>query len=290
LIFFFIVKISVYFRIIFKNKIGVSKMRKFSFLLILNLFLSQSILAEELHNSHEATHEATTQDSHSSAPEKKAEPKAEAKTESKQTSHEHKREAGPVKPDQALTWLKNGNRRFTIGRVRWDGATHKDRERLEKGQKPHTIVLSCSDSRVPPELVFDQKLGEVFVVRTAGQSLDFAAIASIEYAVSHLGSNLIVAMGHESCGAVKAALGTLKGGDAGSPWLNKLVQDLHPRLKRFSDLTPTDKVLVESWVNVDGTVEDLLNRSAIVKELVERGDVKIQKALYHLGSGSVEWR
>lgn len=215
---------------------------------------------------------------------------AHAEAKSAKSHSEHKREAGTVKPAQAMTWLKNGNTRFKIGRVRWDGASHKDRERLSKGQKPHAIVLSCSDSRVPPELVFDQKLGEVFTVRTAGQSLDFATIASIEYAVMHLGSNLIVAMGHESCGAVKAALGTLKGGDAGSIWLNQLVKDLHPRLKRFTELTPTENVVVESWVNVEGTVSDLLAKSDIIRGLVESGDVKIEKALYHLASGQVEWR
>lgn len=268
-------------------------------ILILGLLLQTFSYANEA--AHEAKHESTAPavtesvtSAHSS--EAKAETKAEVKTETKtevkaEAKHEeHKREAGAVKPDQSLTWLKNGNKRFTLGRVRWDGASHKDRDRLTKGQKPHAIVLSCSDSRVPPELVFDQKLGEIFVVRTAGQAIDFSAIASIEYALEHLGSNLIVVLGHESCGAVKAALGTLKGGDAGSIWLNQLVKDLHPRLKRFTDLSPTDGVLVESWVNVEGTVNELLEKSTIVKELLERGDIKIQKALYHLGSGEVEWR
>jgi carbonic anhydrase len=186
--------------------------------------------------------------------------------------------------------MQNGNHRFLTGRPRKDGATKADRERLSSGQKPHTIVLSCSDSRVPPEVVFDQRLGEIFVVRTAGQALDYSAIASIEYAVSHLGANLIIVMGHESCGAVKAALGTLKGGDAGSPALNKLVADMHPRLKRFTELTPTEGVLVESWANVEGVANDLVARSEIIQSLVEKGEVSIQNALYHLGTGQVEWR
>lgn len=203
---------------------------------------------------------------------------------------EHKRESGPVTAEKSYSMLKNGNTRFVKGYLRRDGATKSDIQRLAAGQKPHAIVLSCSDSRVPPEVVFDQKLGEIFVVRTAGQALDAAAIASIEYAVSHLGSNLIIVMGHESCGAVKAALSTLKGGDAGSPWLNKLVADLHPRLKRFTDLSQTEGVIVESWANVEGVTSDLLDRSEIVRRLVESGEVSVQKALYHLGSGQVEWR
>jgi carbonic anhydrase len=265
------------------------------YLILLAVLVSQLTMANEP-TATEVTHEekAVLKGEHDSEvkTEHDAGTKIETKIEHKgEVKHgEHKREASPVKPDQAMAWLKNGNKRFTLGRVRWDGATHTDRERLTKGQKPHAIVLSCSDSRVPPELIFDEKLGEIFVVRTAGQSLDFAAIASIEYAVTHLGSNLIVVMGHESCGAVKAALGTLKGGDAGSIWLNQLVKDLHPRLKRFSELTPTDNVVVESWANVEGASNDLLQRSEIISKFVESGEVKIQKALYHLGTGTVEWR
>lgn len=210
--------------------------------------------------------------------------------ETTKTHEEHKRESGPVSAEKALGYMQNGNKRFLSGGLRRDGTDQKTIKKLSEGQKPHTIVLSCSDSRVPPEVVFDQKLGEIFTVRTAGQALDSAAIASIEYAVSHLGSNLILIMGHESCGAVKAALATLKGGDAGSPSLNKLVGDLHSRLKRFSELSQTDGVLVESWVNVEGVATDLMDRSEIVRRLVESGDVKIQKALYHLSDGTVEWR
>ena len=207
----------------------------------------------------------------------------------KEAAHEV-RLKGEISPEKSLVILKGGNKRYTTARTFQSGISLKDRQKLVAGQKPYAIVLSCSDSRVPPEIVFDQKLGQIFVVRTAGQSLDYAAIASIEYALEHLGSNLIVVMGHESCGAVKAALGTLKGGDAGSPWLNKLVADLHPHLKRFSSLSQTDGVIVESWANVEGVAKDLLERSEIVNKLVKTGEVKIQNALYHLGSGEVEWR
>lgn len=215
----------------------------------------------------------------------------DAHTEAKKPHEDaHARHKGVVTHKSSLMLLQNGNKRYTSAHTRKDGFGNTARQKLTTGQQPHAIILSCSDSRVPPEIVFDQKLGEIFVVRTAGQALDFSAIASIEYAISHLGSNLIVVMGHESCGAVKAALGTLKGGDAGSLWLNKLVADLHPHLKRFSDLSQTDGVLVESWANVEGVSKDLLERSEIVRHAVESGDVNIQNALYHLGSGQVEWR
>ncbi|MGZ3788874.1 MAG: carbonic anhydrase [Bacteriovorax sp.] len=243
------------------------------------LVLSSSGFTKEEHSS---PHSTETQ---------AAEHSAETKAQGHGAGHaEHKREPSSITADKALSFLKNGNLRYTHALTRRDGASTKDRERLVTGQQPHAVVLSCSDSRVPPEIIFDQKLGEIFVVRTAGQSLDSMTIASIEYAVSHLGSNLIIVMGHESCGAVKAALATLKGGDAGSPWLNKLVADLHPRLKRFSELSQTDGVIVESWVNVEGVSHDLIERSELIRNLVESGEVKIQNALYHLGSGAVEWR
>lgn len=207
-----------------------------------------------------------------------------------QTHKHHAREAGPVPAEKALGWLKNGNTRFENGRFRNDGASAKDRARLATGQKPHSIILSCSDSRVPPEVVFDQKLGEIFVIRTAGEALDNNVIASIEYAIEHLGSNLLVVMGHESCGAVKATLSALQGADLGTPALNALANDLKPRLQAYAGKTPSHGVLDESWSNVSGVEKDLLERSALLRDAVASGEVKIVKAMYHLNSGSVEWR
>jgi carbonic anhydrase len=195
-----------------------------------------------------------------------------------------------TEPEKALGWLKNGNTRFVKASLRKDGQSKKDIVRLSKGQQPHTIVLSCSDSRVPPEIVFDQKLGEIFTVRNAGEIPDQATIASIEYAVEHLGSRLLVVMGHTSCGAVKAALGTLDGGDAGSPSLNALVHDIHPRLASFKGRMPSSNdVATESWANTKGIAHDLLERSQILRERVASGDLKIQTALYHLDDGKVDF-
>lgn len=203
---------------------------------------------------------------------------------------EHPREPGPIPADKALGWLKNGNTRFGKGLFRNDGASPKDRARLTTGQKPHSIVLSCSDSRVPPEVVFDQKLGEIFVIRTAGQDVDDNVIASIEYAVSHLGSNLLVVMGHESCGGIKAALSALQGADLGSPSLNAWANELKPHLQSHAGKTPSQGLLEESWSNVSGVEKDLLERSALLRDAVASGGVKIVKAMYHLESGNVEWR
>jgi carbonic anhydrase len=195
-----------------------------------------------------------------------------------------------VSSDTSLKWLINGNLRYTKGSFRRDGAQMKDVERLSSGQNPHAIVLSCSDSRVPPEVVFDQKLGEIFVVRTAGESLGDNVVGSIEYAVEHLGSQLIVVMGHTSCGAVKAAFNSLDGSTVGSASLDNLVKDIHPRIRQFKGKKPSENFEVEGWANTDGVAQDLLVKSQIIKEKVAKGELTIVSSLYDLHSGQVVFK
>ncbi len=191
---------------------------------------------------------------------------------------------------QALADLKSGNSRFSTGKVRTDGQSKSDIERLSTGQSPRAIVLSCSDSRLPPETVFDQKLGEIFTVRTAGEALSPTALGSIEFAIEKLGARLIVVMGHTSCGAVKAAIDTLNGQDAGSENLNRLVGDIHPRIRgKFKPEHPSKGLKDESWLNVKGVAADLSNRSGIIRKAITTGKVFIQTAIYNLDSGSVEF-
>lgn len=197
-------------------------------------------------------------------------------------------EAG-VAPLTALGWLKNGNSRFLKGNLRKDGQGLKDISRLSGGQKPHSIVLSCSDSRVPPEIVFDQKLGEIFVVRTAGQSSDYSATASIEYAIEHLGPRLIVVMGHTSCGAVKAAYGTPEGKSAGSPDLDRLVAEIRPRIKNLSSAEPSEHYHTEGWANARSVARELVQKSEIIRAKVESGAVLVQPALYNMETGFVSF-
>lgn len=203
-----------------------------------------------------------------------------------QASHE---QVSGVSPSTALRYLKNGNQRFLKGHLRKDGQSLADRAQLaEKGQRPHSIVFSCSDSRVPPEVIFDQKLGELFVVRSAGQSTDFSEIASIEYAVAHLGPQLILVMGHESCGAVKAALDTPKDKSAGSPALDQLVGNIRPRLEGLSSVVPKDKALyVEGSQNAKRAAQELMDRSELIRNAVSSGKLQIETAIYKLQTGEV---
>src|SRR5438876_10670259 len=114
-----------------------------------------------------------------------------------------------VAPSEAISRLKEGNGRYAGGNLQHPGQTTERRAELANTQHPFATIVSCSDSRVPPEIVFDQGLGDLFVVRVAGNVIDDHALGSIEYAVDHLGVRLIVVLGHQSCGAVKAAKETI---------------------------------------------------------------------------------
>ncbi len=197
----------------------------------------------------------------------------------------------PLAADAALTALKQGNQRFVKEEIRNGGNSKSDVQRLASGQAPSSIVLSCSDSRVPPETVFDQKLGEVFAVRTAGETLSPQAIASIEFAIAKLGSHLVVVLGHTNCGAVKASVETIKGGDAGSPSLNQLVSDIHPNIRSVLQAEgPSKDLEQESWANAIGIARALPLKSKIIGEAVKAGKVKVAVGLYNLATGNVQFK
>lgn len=220
---------------------------------------------------------------------KNAEAVAKKDSPAQEPHADHHRKVNSTSAEKALSWLKNGNARFTKGHLRKDGAAKKDIERLATGQAPHSIILSCSDSRVPPEVIFDQKLGEIFVIRTAGESLDNAVIASMEYAVEHLGTNLILVMGHSSCGAVKASFETAVGGDTGSPYINALVAEIQPRIAERMKGPASASFVAEGWDNARGVAQKLLEKSKVIREAAKSGSLRVETALYHLKSGQVEW-
>lgn len=184
--------------------------------------------------------------------------------------------------DEVLTRLKEGNERFTADKKEGKLQDKTRREELTKGQSPYAIVLSCADSRVVPELAFDSGLGELFTVRVAGNVANSSSIASMEYAVAHLGSEVIVVMGHESCGAVTAAM---NGGDNGYN-LNHLLSHIAPAIAASSKDAPVNDVVKK---NAQLTAEELKTRSTIIREAVESGKVKIVPAYYNLDSGKVDF-
>ncbi len=183
--------------------------------------------------------------------------------------------------NEAIDALKEGNGRFVSGQSihpRQDSGRLQD---STNGQSPFAIILSCADSRVMPEAAFDQGVGDLFVCRVAGNVANTSTIASIEYAVAHLGTKLIVVMGHESCGAVTAAAG---GGDNGYN-LNHLLAHIAPAVAGSESDAINDIVKVNAQQNA----EELVNRSTIIQTAVEGGELKIVSAYYNLGSGAVDF-
>lgn len=183
--------------------------------------------------------------------------------------------------DQTLTWLREGNARFVAERCENPRRDQARRQELVDGQDPHAIVLSCADSRVAPEIAFDTGLGELFVVRVAGNIANTSSIASMEYAVHHLGTPVIVVLGHQSCGAVSAAL---KGGDNGHN-LNHLVAHLVPAVTRH----PGGDVDTVVHTNVHLQIEELMARSAIIRDAVAAGKLALVPACYRLTDGAVDF-
>lgn len=192
-----------------------------------------------------------------------------------------------VAPETSLSWLKHGNTRFVKGWLRKDGQAKKDIHRVSEKQAPHAIVLACSDSRVPPELIFDQKLGELVVVRTAAENPDESAIAAIEHAVETLGTRLLVVLGHSSCGFVNAAVKTAGGGDAGSPALNHVLEQVRPRLNESRAKETGGDGAASALANAKAVAHELMERSAIIKGAVENGRLQIQSAMYAMDKGTV---
>ncbi len=183
--------------------------------------------------------------------------------------------------DKALDRLKAGNKNFVADKLNGDLQDKMRRKSLTGGQHPFAIVLSCADSRVVPELTFDTGIGELFVIRVAGNVANTDTIASIEYAVAHLGVNLIVVMGHESCGAVTAAMA---GGDNGYN-LNILLSHISPAISAAKSKNVNTVVKK----NAKLTAKELVTRSAIIEKASKRKSFKIVPAYYNLGSGKVNF-
>lgn len=183
--------------------------------------------------------------------------------------------------EQVIERLKSGNERYVSSQLNGELSDSDRRAELVGGQSPWAIVLSCADSRVVPELTFDTGLGELFVLRVAGNIANTDTIASIEYAVAHLGTEVIVVMGHESCGAVGAALA---GGDNGYN-LNHLLAQIEPA-KAQADSSDVNVVVKK---NAELSAKDLYERSSIIKGAVDGGKLKIVSAFYNLGSGKVDF-
>lgn len=192
-------------------------------------------------------------------------------------------------PISAWKALKEGNERFVAGRPNHPSQDVARRAALANGQKPTAVVFGCGDSRVAAELIFDQGLGDMFVVRTAGHVVDAAVLGSIEFAVEVLNVPLIVVLGHDSCGAISATLSALDGGAVPGGYLRDIVERVLPSilLGRRDGLRAVDEFEAR---HVTETVAQLATRSSAIAARIEAGSLAIVGATYHLADGRVSPR
>ncbi len=194
-----------------------------------------------------------------------------------------------ITADEALSKLLDGNRHFIADQLTIkDSSGPSARRALATGQKPYAVILSCSDSRVPPEIIFDRGLGEIFVVRVAGNIPDPIILGSIEYAVEHLGCPLIMVLGHKRCGAVAAAVDA-KGEQHGN--LGAIIKTIEPAVRQArKEAKGSDKSdLVEAAIdnNIRLVGKSLLKQSSVIRHFVDSGKVRIVNAKYDLDDGTV---
>lgn len=203
-------------------------------------------------------------------------------------------ERAKLTPDDVLAELKDGNSNFVNGTVTaYDHASQI--KEAAKGQHPHAIVLSCLDSRVPVEEIFDMSIGDLFVGRVAGNIEDKNMIGSFEFGAAVAGSKVIVVLGHSSCGAVKHAVDKTDASSLGMNDLAHLLSEIDPAvvasLKPGEERNSKNKALVSMSVdkNVEMTIADIRKKSPVLKKMEDEGKLKIVGAVYDLETGKVKW-
>ena len=189
-----------------------------------------------------------------------------------------------VTPDSAIAELKAGNVHHVRHQYQHPHESLTRQRELVAGQHPHAEILSCADSRVPPELIFDQGLGDLFVVRVAGNVATDTEIGSLEYGAEHLQIPFLVVLGHESCGAVTAAV---QGGEA-EGHIAALVNLIKPAVDKSRGL-PGDPVANAVRINVEMVVQQLRSSTPVLSTLVAEGKLKIVGGVYSLETGKVTW-
>jgi carbonic anhydrase len=208
------------------------------------------------------------------------------------------RESPPPQRDDAVELtakearerLEAGNARYLAGTPLYPDQHPIRREELAKAQHPFAAVLSCADSRVDPEALFDQGLGDLFVVRSAGQVIDDVALGSLQYGVEHLGVCLLVVLGHTGCGAVTATIETLKGGKPTGTAIDSLVKGITPAVKEALKLGAEGDELLDVAVTIN--VEHLVARlkeAPVVGPATSRRELRVVGAVYGLETGEVDW-
>ncbi len=195
-------------------------------------------------------------------------------------------------PDQALATLKEGNALFLADKPRTLNVPDSERRlAIARGQTPFVVLVSCSDSRVPPEVLFGRGLGEMFIVRNAGNTVDTVAMGSIEYGIAVLGVPLIVVMGHQRCGAVDAALSVVEKNTVYPGSLNQMIEPILPAALLAKAGGTKGDALLEAAVreNIKRVVNRLRNSEPLLMDPIRSGALKVVGAHYSLDDGKVDF-
>ena len=187
-------------------------------------------------------------------------------------------------PQEALRALIAGNRRYAEGHSTYPHQDPARRVETSTGQKPFAAFLTCCDSRVPPEIIFDQGIGDIFIIRTAGNVAGNVGLGSLEYAVEHLNVTLLVILGHQKCGAVSA---TVQGG-AAAGHIAKIVAEINPALMQAKK-QGGDLLMATIDANIRLGVNRLQKTTPILSEYVDQGKIEVVGARYDLDTGLVTW-
>ncbi|MGJ8723599.1 MAG: carbonic anhydrase [Roseibacillus sp.] len=200
-----------------------------------------------------------------------------------------------MKASEALQLLQEGNTRFAAGvPARVMQTTDEQRKTLLEGQHPFAIILGCSDSRAPVELIFDQNLGDLFVIRVAGNIVAPSMVGSVEFAAEQFGTRLVIVLGHTQCGAIKATLNELQQPtEKRSPNLDSIVNRIRPAVEPLLEFRSEDdyELLLRKAVraNIRASANQLRHGSAILEDLIENDNLKVIGAEYSLKTGLVEF-
>jgi carbonic anhydrase len=195
-----------------------------------------------------------------------------------------------LSPDEVITMLTEGNNRYVANKSEYPNQNQRRRDLTSsKGQHPFATVLTCSDSRVPVEILFDRGIGDIFVIRVAGNVVDIDEAGSIEYGVDHLATPVLVILGHTHCGAVKAVVHEKKLHGKIPPLVDNIIpavikaKEQHPQL--HGDALIKEAVKFNVWQ----AIEDLFKESPITVERIKKGNLKVVGAIYDIESGKVAW-
>lgn len=192
-------------------------------------------------------------------------------------------------PDEVIASFREGNKRFIANTLTRNNFPEQVRKSAG-GQYPEAVILSCMDSRVPPEYIFDRSIGDLFVIRVAGNIIDKNILGSMEYACKESGAKLLIVMGHQHCGAVKAAIINFKLGN-----ITGLLQKIKPALEKSADFKGEKSVKNDAYFdevclnNVLVSINQIKAQSPILKEMADKGEIRIVGALYELNTGIVKF-